>query len=144
MNRNILHWSYRDFRQFPEEVIEYSDNVEEIYLKENFIPTLPLWLFEFAHLKFLQLSGNVLCSIPEEISCLENIEYLDVSRNHLKELPKSIVRLKKLQYLNVSDNEITTIDKSVIFTAFYVPSIMSCFICRYWINAFVGNIEFQQ
>lgn len=111
MNSNILHWSYRDFREFPRELIEYGDRVEEIYLKENFIPTIPLWLFDFNHLKFIHLSGNALEIIPDEISTLVNLEYLNVSRNHIKRLPKSIASMKKLQYLNVSENEIDTLHK---------------------------------
>lgn len=111
MNSNILHWSYRDFREFPTELIEHCDTLEEIYLKENFIPTLPQWLFQFEHLKFMQLSGNLLHQIPNEIGDLRNLEHLDVSKNHLTELPAPICQLNKLQFLNVSDNAITALPK---------------------------------
>lgn len=111
MNPQILHWSYRDFREFPNELIQHSDTLEEIYLKENFIPTLPQWLFQFAHLKFLQLSGNLLQTIPAEICDLINLEHLDVSRNRIIQLPNEIFRLNKLQFLNVSENKIAVLDK---------------------------------
>lgn len=111
MNPNILHWSYRDFRELPIELIEHSDTLEEIYLKENFIPTLPPWLFQFEHLKFIQLSGNLLQKIPAEIGALINLEHLDVSKNQLNELPHQITRLNKLQFLNASDNKITSLNK---------------------------------
>ncbi|XP_031636758.1 leucine-rich repeat and death domain-containing protein 1 [Contarinia nasturtii] len=109
----ILHWSYRDFREFPNELLEHIDTLEEIYLKENFIPTLPPWLFQFVHLKFIQISGNLLQNIPSDISELTNLEHLDVSKNQLIDLPKEIYDLNKLQYLNVSDNEITSVDKAI-------------------------------
>lgn len=108
MNPNILHWSYRDFYTLPTNLIEHCDTLEEIYLKENFIPTLPQWFFEFVHLKFIQLSGNLLQTIPIEIGNLINLEHLDVSKNRLTELPK-LAGLNKLQYLNVSENELTTL-----------------------------------
>lgn len=112
MNPNILHWSYRDFREFPNELIEHCDTLEEIYLKENFIAALPQWLFfQFEHLIFIQLSGNLLRRIPDEISELRNLEHLDVSKNQLTELPAPICRLNKLQFLNVSDNKITSLHK---------------------------------
>lgn len=111
MNSSILHWSYRDFREFPEELLEHIDQAEEIYLKENFIPSIPLWLFDFVHLKFIHLSGNALHSIPDEICLLANLEYLNVSKNHIRSLPPTLVKLKKLQYLNVSDNEIDVLEK---------------------------------
>lgn len=111
MDSNILHWSYRDFREFPTELIEHCDTVEEIYLKENFIPALPHWLFEFVHLKFIQLSGNLLQTIPNEIGNLINLEHLDVSKNQLNGIPVQITQLNKLQYLDVSANEITILPK---------------------------------
>lgn len=113
MNAKILHWSYRDFREFPNEMLDEIDNLEEIYLKENFIPSLPLWLFEIINLKFIQLSGNVLTELPTQISQLKNLEHLDVSKNNLKELPITLIHLNKLQYLNVSENEIYSINKGL-------------------------------
>lgn len=111
MNSQILHWSYRDFRELPYELLEHKDELEEIYLKENFIAALPTWLFQFVHLKFIQLSGNLLQTIPCEISELINLEHLDVSKNQLKELPIQITHLYKLNYLNASENEITSLNK---------------------------------
>lgn len=114
MNRIILHWSYRDFREFPSNLIEYGDSLEELYLKENFIPTMPKWLFQFIHLRFIQLSGNTIESIDDGISQLENLEHLDFSKNRLTNLPKTIIQLNKLQYLNVSDNKISSLNKGTI------------------------------
>lgn len=111
MNPHILHWSYRDFREFPNELVEHSDTLEEIYLKENFIPSIPKWLFQFVNLKFIQLSGNLLQKIPCEICALHNLEHLDVSRNQINELPEQIGHLNKLQYLNVSENGINALFK---------------------------------
>lgn len=113
MDPKILHWSYRDFREFPRDLLEQNRDVEEVYLKENFIPTIPLWLFEFNNLKFIQLSGNILADIPNEIDLLENLEYLDISRNRLTSLPATLNNLKKLKYLNVSDNAIPVISKGL-------------------------------
>lgn len=113
MNPLILHWSYRDFREFPKDLMEHQRDVEEVYLKENFIPTIPLWLFEFINLKFIQLSGNVLSVIPNEINLLENLEHLDISKNRLKTLPATLTKLNKLQYLNVSHNAITEINQGL-------------------------------
>lgn len=109
MNPNILHWSYRDFYELPADLIDHGDTLEEIYLKENFLTTLPQWFLEFEHLKFIQLSGNLLQIIPDDIANLINLEYLDVSKNHLKGLPLQLTGLNKLQYLNVSENELTSL-----------------------------------
>lgn len=147
MDGSILHWSYRDFREFPNELIEHSDTLEEIYLKENFIPTLPVWLFQFFHLKFIQLSGNLLENIPAEIIKLENLEHLDLSKNRLIALPKQICQLKKLQYLNVSDNELTTVnqgeyfDLSIPIKNFYINELLIVCFHRNWFDGIVGVIK---
>lgn len=107
MSRNILHWSYRDFRNFPDDLLEHRDSVEEIYLKENFIPTLPKWLFDFTNLRFIHLGGNLLEFIPDEICLLESLEFLDVSKNRIRELPQTFRRMQRLKRFNVCDNQIT-------------------------------------
>lgn len=157
MNPHILHWSYRDFREFPNELLEHSsDTLEEIYLKENFISSIPKWLFQFVNLKFIQLSGNLLQTIPREICDLHNLEHLDVSRNQIDELPIQIGQLNKLQYLNVSENGITALFKGrLLLHWFKAKQQMNlnwtinwkfCLIrfhaYRYRCDEVVGNIKF--
>lgn len=107
MSQNILHWSYRDFRNFPEDLLEHRDSVEEIYLKENMIPSLPKWLFDFSNLRFIHLGGNLIEYIPADICMLENLEFLDVSNNRIRELPTTLRRMSKMKRFNVSDNKLT-------------------------------------
>lgn len=109
MDGKILHWSFREFHEFPEALLEHSDTVEEIYLKENFIATIPAWLFSLTNLNFIQLSSNLLVDIPDEIGMLKNLEHLDVSKNRLTNLPVQLCKLKKLRYLDASDNAISTL-----------------------------------
>ena len=33
--RYILHWNYREYPQFPQELLTYGRNIEQIYYKEN-------------------------------------------------------------------------------------------------------------
>lgn len=113
MNKNILHWSYRDFRNFPEDLLEHRENVEEIYLKENFIPSIPPWLFEFSNLRFIHLGGNMLSSIPDEVCLLANLEFLDVSKNRITSLPKTFKFMAKLKRFNICDNRIAEISKGI-------------------------------
>lgn len=111
MSKNILHWSYRDFRNFPEDLLEHRGSVEEIYLKENFIPSLPKWLFDFTNLRFIHLGGNLLEYIPTDICMLENLEFLDVSKNRIRELPITFKLMLKLKRFNISDNQLIELTK---------------------------------
>lgn len=109
----ILHWSYRDLHEFPKEVLEAGNHIEEIYLKENFIESLPMWLFNLTHLKFINIQGNRISEIPSQIGCLFNLEFLDFSKNRLKVIPLTIFKLKRLKSLNLSENQIECLPADV-------------------------------
>jgi len=96
MNKTILHWSYLNFKDVPMDLFLYED-LEEVYLKENFISVIPKWLLNITTLKFIHLAGNNLSELPTDIYMLENLEFLDVSNNELKELPPTLGLLLNLQ-----------------------------------------------
>ncbi|XP_035903496.1 leucine-rich repeat-containing protein 1-like [Anopheles stephensi] len=106
--RSIMHLSYRDYRAIPEELRGTGrDQIDEIYLKENLIHSLPDWFFvEMAHLRFLCLAGNMIESLPTQIGRLECLETLDLSENALHRLPHTVGRLKRLTKLLLNGNYI--------------------------------------
>ncbi|XP_021711673.1 plant intracellular Ras-group-related LRR protein 7 [Aedes aegypti] len=114
MNRKVLHWSYRDFRQMPEELRACCDQVEEVYLKENFIPSIPVWFCEEMNgLKFVCLAGNMIVNVPEQISLLKHLESLNLSQNLIEVLPKSIGKLRNMLSLKLSENKLTRLPKEI-------------------------------
>lgn len=112
MKKTVLHWSYRDFRNVPIDLFLYED-LEEVYLKENFIVQIPNWLLNLTNLKFINLSGNALEQLPENIHYLENLEFFDVSNNKIKKFPNTIGEMHAIQRLNVSGNRIAEIPKAI-------------------------------
>ncbi|XP_055544736.1 leucine-rich repeat protein soc-2 homolog isoform X2 [Wyeomyia smithii] len=114
MNCEILHWSYRDFRLIPEELRSFGAQVLEVYLKENFIPSIPQWFFEqMTHLRFLSLAGNLLVDIPEQISLLIHLEVLDLSQNSISLLPNTIGCLHNLTTLRINENKLTHLPQEI-------------------------------
>lgn len=112
MNYGVLHWSYRDFRLMPEELRTCSDKVVEVYLKENFIPSVPAWFCEeMTRLKFICLAGNMITEVPEQIALLRNLESLNLSQNLVEVLPKSIGKLRNLCSLKLGENRLTSLPK---------------------------------
>ncbi|XP_052872772.1 leucine-rich repeat-containing protein 57-like [Anopheles cruzii] len=108
--RNVLHLSYRDYRAVPEELRECSDEVDEIYLKENLIRYFPDWFFvELAHLRFLCLAGNVIDTLPAQLGGLQCLETLDLSDNSLQQLPPSLGQLRRLTKLLLNGNWLPTL-----------------------------------
>ncbi|XP_053690793.1 uncharacterized protein LOC128739339 [Sabethes cyaneus] len=114
MNCGVLHWSYRDFRLMPEELRACGKQVLEVYLKENFIPSIPQWFFEeMIHLRFISLAGNLLAEIPEQIALLVNLESLDLSQNAITMLPNSLGCLRNLTTLKINENKLTCLPQAV-------------------------------
>ena len=56
------------------------------------------------NLKIIDLQGNKLESLPEEVSDLVYLEKLKLDNNQLKYLPKGLHRLENLQALTISNN----------------------------------------
>lgn len=106
--RSIMHLSYRDYRAIPEELRGLGkDQIDEIYLKENLIHSLPDWFFvDMGHLRFLCLAGNMIESLPNQIGQLECLETLDLSDNALHRLPHTVGRLRRLTKLVLNGNYI--------------------------------------
>lgn len=91
-----------------------SEYVEEIYLQDNNIVTsIPLWIFENVHIKFLHLANNKIVYLPEEIALLSNLEFLDLSNNLIEEVPGTIGELKRLKVLSISRNLIKVLPREI-------------------------------
>jgi len=63
-------------------------------------------LFELTSLRFLDLSDNQLCDLPESISKLGKLESLLVAFNQLERLPNSICSLTGLHMLWLGNNRL--------------------------------------
>ncbi|KAI8122585.1 hypothetical protein FF38_03273 [Lucilia cuprina] len=114
MNRKCLHWSYLNFRDIPMDLYLYED-LEEVYLKENYICAIPKWFLNITTLKFIHLAGNNITALPDEMYLLENLEFLDVSNNQITELPESMGYMTKLLHLNCSSNDLTELPSTITY-----------------------------
>ncbi|XP_055620179.1 leucine-rich repeat-containing protein 39 [Toxorhynchites rutilus septentrionalis] len=116
MDYGVLHWSYRDFRQIPEELRTYCVSIVELYLKENFIPFIPRWFFEeMKNLRFICLAGNLITDIPEQISLMFQLEDLDLSQNAIEKLPNAMGMLCNLTRLKLNENKLLCLPREIGF-----------------------------
>lgn len=63
--------------------------------------------------KKLNLSGQQITTIPNEITELTYLQQLDLSSNNIKNVPNGISKLKNLQILNLSNNQIFAFPKEI-------------------------------
>lgn len=69
---------------------------------------IPENVFSRTDLTSLDLSGNMLTGAPQsQIGQLKNLTTLDLSNNQLTGLPAELGQLSKLEVLNVSNNQLT-------------------------------------
>lgn len=92
----------------PEKVFKLDLHKKALASKSKKIKRFPEEIFTFPNLQYLDLSGNLIDSIPP-LDKLKNLQHLDLSRNKIEEIPVSIGQLKNLKYLNINQNELTVL-----------------------------------
>ncbi|TGZ69387.1 hypothetical protein CRM22_003779 [Opisthorchis felineus] len=65
------------------------------------------------YLSLLDLSGNKLTILPEEVGQLSALKVLDLSCNILREIPEAVYDLLNLQSLNLSENNLSMLSPSI-------------------------------
>lgn len=103
-NKTILHWNYRDYEKLPESLKHWGIHVQELYLKENKLSSLPQWINQLSNITNLYLSGNKFIKFPHELSIMTRLTVLDLSDNNIRILPASIQNLKSMKDLNLDGN----------------------------------------
>lgn len=98
-----LYVKHNFLHSLPEE-IKLFQGLAELYLHTNKLVSLPRELFELRSLEMLAVSDNQLRSLPAAVGHLENLKRLQLSKNKLTQLPKEIGQLKQLQVLEVNEN----------------------------------------
>lgn len=59
------------------------------------------------HLNKLDLSGNQIKGLPENIGNLTNLKHLNLSHNQIATLPPSLGHLKNLKHLDLRNNNLS-------------------------------------
>ncbi|CAM4976766.1 unnamed protein product [Rotaria socialis] len=135
-NLRSLDLSYNQLTQLPE---SFGDliNLEEIYVNANRLTIFPCFnqcsrlkeihmadnqlteitdnqLKPLLSLISLNLRGNKIHTLPDQISLLPNLERLDVTNNDLSDLPSKIALNKKIKNISMTGNPLGKIRKDVI------------------------------
>nr|XP_005991414.1 PREDICTED: leucine-rich repeat-containing protein 20 isoform X3 [Latimeria chalumnae] len=99
---------------FPVGIYKVLRNVtEKIYvitLANNQMKSITSkFITTFSQLRELNLEGNYLCQLPEEVQTLVYLTSINLARNKFTEFPKPLIGVKALETINLEQNEITVL-----------------------------------
>ncbi|GFR48208.1 hypothetical protein Agub_g10067, partial [Astrephomene gubernaculifera] len=88
-------------RDMPDAVLACLTNLRWLDLSYNMLSSLPPTLTLLVQLEYLDLQHNILASLPEGVAALSRLADLDLSENHLHRLPGDFSQLTSLTFLHL-------------------------------------------
>jgi Leucine-rich repeat (LRR) protein len=98
-----LHLVVGGFDAFPLEVLTLP-NLRLLDLSQNLLTTLPPEIGQLTQLEVLILRGNALRQLPPEVGQMRHLQRLDLERNQLQALPEALQYCEALRELRLSHN----------------------------------------
>lgn len=94
-------------------VFENFSNIQSVDLSSNVLTSIPTVIFQWSDLKKLDLRDNKLEQIPENLDAWSNLEYLDLYQNKLTKLTKSFKSLQHLKTLILGENPLEKVPDEI-------------------------------
>ncbi|XP_030630728.1 leucine-rich repeat-containing protein 20 [Chanos chanos] len=96
---------------FPDGVFKMlrsvTPNIHKITLANNELKALSSKFFStFTHLRELDLQGNVLSKLPDELGVMEHLISINLSNNKFTIFPLGLTQVPSLQHINLEGNGI--------------------------------------
>jgi len=101
-----LSFTDQKLEKFPPELSKVVGNLRNLDLSGNKIKTLPENLGAFKVLKNLTMTKNQLEVIPQDIGKLTKLENLNLAFNLFTSIPSTVGQLKNLKEINLSHNKL--------------------------------------
>jgi len=89
----------------PPEIL--SLQLEELDVSNNVLTTIPDSIADMSNLQKLTVSGNKLTTVPHSIGKLSKLTLLDIKSNEIAELPIEMGKLLELKKIDCSHNMLT-------------------------------------
>ncbi|XP_043488403.1 leucine-rich repeat-containing protein 59 [Polistes fuscatus] len=110
---DTLDLSLCDLEEVPVEEIANIRKVTYLDLSNNVLVTLPNNFIILKQILKLDLSKNMLTEIPENFGEMTQLKYLDLYANQISRLPLSLSELKNLRWLDLKENPLTSAVASI-------------------------------
>ncbi|CAK9798293.1 Leucine-rich repeat-containing protein 59 [Anthophora quadrimaculata] len=104
---DTLDLSLCDLKEVPVREIETIKKAAHLDLSSNLLTSLPSNFVDLKQIVKLDLSRNMLTEIPENFGELKQLKHLDLYGNKISRLPLSLSELKNLRWLDLKENPLT-------------------------------------
>jgi hypothetical protein len=101
-----------DLEEFPEEIYSLADSLEILNLSGNALSTLPDDLSRLSKLRVLFCSANRFTRLPEVLSSCAHLEMVGFKSNRIREVPATAIS-PRLRWLILTDNQITRLSDAL-------------------------------
>ncbi|XP_076623673.1 uncharacterized protein LOC143343055 [Colletes latitarsis] len=108
-----LDLSLCDLKEVPVREIAVVKKATHLDLSNNLLVSLPNTFVNLKQIVKLDLSRNMLTEIPENFGELRQLRHLDLYENQISRLPLSLSELKNLRWLDLKENPLTSAVASV-------------------------------
>lgn len=99
-------------RHFPAEICEMTW-LEQLDLSRNLITSLPEGIGKLQRLDALYVQNNRLVKLPDAFTSMNHVRFVNLDGNALNALPDSLNRLERLATLSVSQNRLTSLPTTI-------------------------------
>uniref|UniRef100_A0A8R1DVD3 Chaoptin n=1 Tax=Caenorhabditis japonica TaxID=281687 RepID=A0A8R1DVD3_CAEJA len=110
-----LDLSYNRIAYLPRGVLKnFAKTLKKLKLAENIVHATPEALRDLRNLTHLNLNGNKLNRIDEEVlrGCKDTLMEFLIANNHLEQIPHGVLNgMKQLEHLDISKNKIRDLKK---------------------------------
>jgi len=102
-----------DLTEIPNGI--FTENLEQLFLMENKISTIPDGIEKARKLRRFILNKNRIAYLPKSFFQLENLSVIELAHNKFKLLNNDFRKLRSLKRLSLSYNEIEKIESEMLF-----------------------------
>ncbi|XP_034173053.1 leucine-rich repeat-containing protein 59 [Osmia lignaria lignaria] len=133
-----LDLSLCDLKEVPVREITTIKKATHLDLSNNLLTSLPTNFINLKQIVKLDLSRNMLTEIPENFGELRQLKHLDLYANQISRLPLSLSELKNLRWLDLKENPLTPAVASV---AGPCSNLSECQACARNIVTYLSHVK---
>lgn len=132
---DTLDLSLCELEEVPVREIASLRKATNVNLSTNLLVSLPSTFVTLTQIVKLDLSRNMLVELPENFGEMTKLKYLDLYANKISRLPLSLGELKNLRWLDLKENPLT---EAVASVAGPCSNIRECQACARNIVAYLS------